>query len=296
MDFDVKRYLIDEVGFSAEDAEGIAAKFTPDRAEKLAGSYVPPAQRAQYADIEKQRAALANAETNLNAEIEAWSKMTAEEQANNKAMRDELEKSRVRAYELEQKLMRTATDAGLDPKAILGGEPAAPPKREEPVQPAVDMKNYVGREQFGQIMDFTLELPAILDDIRDQHRELTGQRLDTREIVREMKARIEKKDPNADPVKIWEEKFNIPAKRAEVAAAEDKKRIEAAEARGYERARTEQAVPTPGLPGRSAPVFRVGQHDGQPRQSLLKRPAPESIARSAASALASGKYRTGGAR
>lgn len=162
--------------------------------------------------------------------------------------------------------------------------------------PDFDASKYVQRDQIAPALDFSLELPGTLQYIADQHRDLFGKSLDTREIVREIKARAgNKQGLPIDPVAIWEEKFKVPERRSALAEETRQTELKAAEERGYNRRAEELASPGPSTPGRRAPVF-LSRDAQNPRVSALKRPVPETTVRSAAAALASGKYRQGAAK
>ena len=295
-DFDIKRYLTEDMGFSAEEAETMSKNFTPERVSKVANRYVAPEQKERLASIDKDQAALAAAEARLNSEIAEWSALTAAEQATNSKMRDDLDAAQRRAYELQQKLTRTAEAAGIDPRTLIEEPLAAPVKKEERVADPIDTKQFVSKQDFGNVAAFQMELPAALQFIADSHRELTGERLDTREIVKEIRARAGKADANVDPVSIWREKYGIDAKEQAKASADLAAKLKAADDNGYERGRSEASIPHPSLPGRQAPVFTIKDGAGAPRTSRLSRPAPESTVTAAAQALRSGQYRQAAGR
>lgn len=293
-DAELTEFLTKEMGFSGEAAADMVPKFTADQKKKIEQTRTDAVTfRSTQAEIEKTRKQLAAENERLNEEMAEWARLSAKEKAEATELRASMEQARVRAVQLETRLTNLATEHGVDPKSLLEGTAAIPAKKEEPVAPAIDPNTLVTRQMYGETMGFALDLPAQLQYIADEHRELTGQRLDTREIVNEVKARAGKKDAVIDPVKIWEEKYGIPAKREAKAAELRKQEDAAAEARGYERARTEMATPGASAPGRHAIVFGNRGADGTtaPRTSVLKRPQPETGLRSAAAALATHKYR-----
>jgi hypothetical protein len=290
MAFDIKKWLQEDMGFSEADAAEMAPKFTADRVAKIEAGIGDVATRAAaMAAITKTQTDLAAANERLNAEMAEWASLTAKEKTESTDLRNSLEAARVRATQLETRLTNLATQHGVDPKPLLEGTAVVPPTPEKPAAPVADPR----LDAFGHALNFNLDLTANLQWIQDQHRQLTGETLDTREIVKAIKANAGKKDAIIDPVALWEEKYGIPAKRAAKATADHDKEIADAEARGEERARTNAALPGPTAPGRHAPVFGQRGTNGQitPRTSHLSRPQPQQGVRSAAAALASGKYR-----
>lgn len=295
MAFDVRQFLKD-MKFSDAQIEEMAPKFGADQIAAAEAGYVAANDRASIAaarsEIQNQQAQLKAANDKLNAEIAEWATLTSEEKAQSTELRDSLDKSQQRILALEQSLTRLATTAGVDPKTVI---PAAEKVETPVVKPAaVDTSKFVERDQFGTLMQFAVDLPAQLQFIADEHKELTGQRLDTRAIVAEIKKRAGQKDAVTDPVRIWEEMNDIPAKRTARDAAARAAEIKAAEERGEERARSNMAIPgaSTTTSRRPSPVLSPRGTDGQvgPRTSVLKRPQPETGVMAAAAALRSHKY------
>jgi hypothetical protein len=280
--------------FSDADAAEMEAKFTGDRATALGRTFDDATTfRSTNAEIDKTRKDLQAANERLNAEMAEWASLTAKEKEQNTAAQAALEAARVRATQLETRLTNLAVEHGVDPKALLEGTTVIPKKEEPKVEP-IDTSRFVTADQFGALSAFNLQLPAKLQRIEREHFALTGEHLDTEAITAEIMTRAQKKDANIDPVAIWEGMHDIPAKRQTAAKKAHDEEIRQAEARGYDKARTEAALPGPQAPGRHAIVFNRPGVNGakpEPRTSVLKRPAPESGVRSAAAALASHKYR-----
>ncbi len=291
MAFNIKKWLQEDMGFTEAEATEMAPKFTADRITKIETTLGDVETRATAVKaIEKTQADLATANERLNAEMAEWASLTAKEKTEATELRASLEAARVRATQLETRLTTLATQHGVDPKPLLEGTAVVPDKKEPVVAPVADDRF----DSFGRALSFNLDLPANLQYIQDEHVALTGTRLDTREIVKEIKANAGKKDGIIDPIAIWEAKYGIPEKRVAKAKKDHDAEIAAAESRGEERARTNAALPGPQAPGRHAPVFGARGDNGQitPRTSHLSRPQPQQGVRAAAAALASGKYRT----
>ncbi len=293
MAIDIKQWLREEMGFTAEQAETLAPQFA-DKAPKLESGYVGPAERTRLASREAEITTLQEqhrqANERLTAEMAEWASLSSKEKAQATELQASLETARVRATQLETRLTSVATQYGIDPKTLLDGTTPLPAKVEAPVVPAVDAR-YLRPEQVAPIFDYQLELGASLIHIQNLHKELTGETLDPRTITAEIKARAAKNDSNIDPVAIWEQKYDIPAKREAKQKATYEADIAAAEARGREAGLSERTMPGPATPGRHAPIFRDSEGQFAPRTSRLNRPAPEAGVRSAAQAFATGKYR-----
>lgn len=293
MAFDLKKFLMDDLGMDDAEATATATKIKPEKATALAGRYQTQEElTAAAAKIEQTRQELAAANTRINEEMAEWAQLSTREKAEATELRASLEQAKVRATQLETRLTTLATQHGVDPKPLLEGAAvvAEPKKKDEP--PAPDPR-YVDQNNFGSAMGFALDLPANLQYISEQHFALTGERLDTREIVKTIKANAGVKGATVDPIAIWEDKYKIPEKREAKAKVDLQKQITDAEARGEERARSQAALPNASAPGRHAPVF--GQRDAngavQPRTSALQRPQPGGTVNNAVNAFRTGKYR-----
>lgn len=292
--FDIKKWLTEDMKFSAAEAETMAASFTPERIATLESGYAnATALKADRAEVTKLQTEFKTANDRLNAEMAEWATLTAAEKAQATELQASLEAARVRTTQLETRLTSLAKEHGVDPAKLLEGTVTIPEKKEI-VVPAIDTSKFMDRDSFNSVAAFQLQLPAKLQRIDREHFALTGEHLDTEAITGEIMKRAGKKDANIDPVAIWEEMHGIPAKREAKRLKDHDAEISAAEARGEERARTNAAMPGPNTPGRHAPVFARQAADGtmQPRTSVLQRPQPEVGVRSAAAAFASGKYRT----
>lgn len=213
-----------------------------------------------------------------------WARLQAEggkaaEQAQARA-----EAAEAKALKLQQRVARLATEAGMDPaKALEGIETQNPNPNPEPkpAAPAIDPKQFVGLKDFAEVSEYMLNLATEIPMLAAEHQALTGERLDTRALQQEIRNRAKVKGANMDPRAIWEETHQISAKREAQAKAENEKALKAAEERGYNRARTESALPVPSSAGVRSPVLRM-QEDGK---SKLDRPPAESGIRSAAEKL-----------
>lgn len=289
MALDIKKWLTEEMGFSEAEATEMAPKFTAERAAKIETSVgLLSANTAAQTKIKQTQAELQAANDRLNAEMAEWATLSTQEKAEATELRAAVEAARVRATQLETRLTTLATQHGVDPKPLLEGAAVVPPVKEKVVPPVQDDRFAA----IGNALNYSLDLPANLEYIRDEHQALTGERLDTREIVKIIKVNAGVKGATVDPIQIWEDKYGIPAKRDAKSKADLAKTISDAEARGEERARSQQALPNATQPGRHSPVFGRKTDTGEiaPRTSALKRPQPGSSVQGAVNALRTHKY------
>lgn len=291
MAFDAKKWLIEDMGFTEDEATALAPKLKADKIEASIG--LMSANAAAQQQLQKAQADLQAANERLNVEMSEWAKLTSAEKAAATEQQAALEAARVRAAQLETRLTSLATQHGVDPKSVLEGAVVVPEVKKPAADPNAVDPRYATMDAFGAVANYNLDLAGALPYIAQQHFDLTGERLDTRAIVAEVKARS-KKNENVDPVAIWEDKYGIPAKRAAKEAEARAAELKAADERGYERARSEISIPGPQAPGRHSIVFGKRNDQGvvtDPRTSALKRPQPGTTAMGAAAALRSGKYR-----
>ncbi len=232
MAFDTKKWLTEDLGFTADEADTLLPKFG-DRADKIEKGYLRQADYSRSMnDLKTLEGQIAKNEAKLNADMAEWAEMTAGEQAASTKLKADIEAAQTRAYQLEQRLKRVAEENGIDPKTVLEGDPT-PPKVKEPV--AFDSKELEVRinTQLGGIATYMLDLNAELPAIAQEHFDLTGQRLDTRAFIAGIKADIKAgKTDNLDPVKRWEAEHQIPQKRIEKQNADIDTRIKAAREEG----------------------------------------------------------------
>lgn len=292
MAFDLDAFL-KELGATGDEEKTLrTALEKPDRMTLLEKNQLRQADYSRAQD--KAKADLAKAEGDLKAKIarvdaEAaeWATLSASEKDASLKLRSELEGAQARVLKLTQRVERIASDAGLDPaKALEGIDQVVPPK--EPKVDPIDTSRLVGVDQFNSMSEYLFNLSVELPAIAQEHFDLTGERLNTRELRAEIASRAKEKNANLDPRAIWEEKYQIGAKRETKTNESRAAEIKQAEQRGFERARTEAALPIPPSRGVHSPLLRV---NGEKHESVMKRPAPETAVRGAAAALATGKYR-----
>ena len=296
MAFDLKGFYKD-LGFTPEEEAAVSAALDkPERLKLLEGNQLRQSDYSREKDkLAKAQTELEAAKQRLDAEALEWAGLSAKDKTAATELRDSLEKAQAKVLTLTQRVERIATDAGLDPAKALEGIDQPPPKK-EPETPAVDTSKFVGVDQFQSMSEYLFHLGLEIPAIAAEHQELSGERLDTRAFREEVQKRAKTKGANLDPRAIWEDMHQIQAKRDAKAKASREEEIKQAETRGFERAKSEAALPVPPSQGFHSPVLRTT--DGAPRESILKRPAPESSVRAAAAALATGKYRqpTGAAK
>ena len=285
-----------EIGFDDAAVEEMAVKFTAAQLEKIAEGYMRQDDYSRQSnELQTAQQALIDAQTALNAEMADWATIQAQGGQATAQMQRDLEVAQAKVATLTQRVTNIATQAGLDPDKALEGidvttKPTTPPP---PAAPAIDETKFVSRDDFnrgyGELAQAMLRVPVALLKIGREHTQLFGAPVDEQAIIDEIQTRAATRGnkKSLDPIVIWEELHNVPAKRVEVAAAERQRDIAAAEQRGREAALSEISVPGAHTPtGRHSPIF-----GGAERKSVLERPQPQGTVNAAAGALRSGKYR-----
>lgn len=293
-----------EIGFSDTEIADLAPKLAP-KIDAI-GEHVM--RQSDYdrmmnegkAEITTAQQTLNDANERLNREMAEWAIVQAEGGAQTEQMRKDVEAAKLAAFKARQAIERLGQQHQIDVTQVLSEvtqvAPMTIPAATVPVTPAApDLKNYVTAEDYrstiGQLGNMALHLPAQLLSIAGEHQTLYGAPIDTRTITAEIEKRASTRgnQKSLDPRQVWDELYNVSAKRTEVAEATQTKLLADAESRGYEKGRSEIAIPgNTSVPGKhSSPVL------GGQRQSLVNRPQPGQTVATAASAFRSGKYRHG---
>jgi hypothetical protein len=264
--------------------------------------------QAKQTALEANQKKLDDANERLNQEMVEWGQVQAEGGKVTEKMRRDMATAQAEVTRLTTIVTTKATELGLDPKEIIGETPVVtPPAGGGRTQPP-DLEGYVRVEdvntRLGNMGDYLMTLPTEVMVIVNEHKQLTGEDLDPRTIVQEVKTRAtDKMNRNADGTfkkpldarAVWEGMHDIPTKRAAKAEEARQAEIKAAEQRGYERRTSEDAIPGAQPVGRHSPVLRQA---GNAQEHGSRAPRPSGQARQdhvskAASALATHKYRTG---
>ena len=288
MAIDISAWLKD-LGFTEDESKALLPQFQT-RADKLEHNQRMQSDYSKSMnDLKKAQDTLATQEARLNADMAEWAQMTEAEKAASGDLKAKLDAAEGTVFVLNQKVLRLAEDAGVDPKTILGDEKVEPPKK---VEPTVDLTPL--QQQLGWVSNYFLTLNAELPAIAQEHFELTGERLNTREFIAGIKADLatgKAKPEDVDPVARWEKTYGIAAKRAAKVQQSHDSEIKAAEERGRMAERSEAALPnTHPRVGTHSPLFKALPTTG----SVLKRPQPSQRLQGAITALATGKYRNAG--
>lgn len=106
--------------------------------------------------------------------------------------------------------------------------------------------------------------------IMREHKTLFGSDLDPEEFIQE--AITAKKTPN----EYWEEKYNVKAKRKEISDADDKRKNDEAEKRGYEKRLSEELNPNLKTLDASKQPFYEGSNDGKSIQPWDDEQTPQA--------------------
>ena len=289
------------IGFSDVEVAEMQATYTPERMVTIAEGYMRQTDYDRTMDegnatLATAQADLQAANARLNTEMAEWATYKNDGKDATAKMEKDLESAQTRVTQLTSRITKLATDAGVDPKTILGDEGGGTPPVGD-LKP--DLSGYVKADdldaainkRLGNLASGILDVPAELFQLGQEHQALFGEALDTRPVVAEIKKRAGTANNHAslDPRAVWEEMHEVVAKREEVATAAHDAEIAAAVEKGRQEARSEQAIPgSITAPGRHAAIFGDGE-----RKSALERPQPLSTVNAATSALRSGKYRQG---
>ena len=183
MAFDTKKWLLEDLGFSEQEATDLLPKFEGERAGKVEKGYLRQADYSKQMNAAKKAEAdLLAASERLNAEMAQWATMTATERAQSTELRASLEAAQQDVLKYRQTVERVAAEAGMDPAKVLEGM-TVPVKKEEPKPPTVDLTGYVKADQLSGLADMMLTLPAELAAIANEHQTLTGVVLDQRALI-----------------------------------------------------------------------------------------------------------------
>lgn len=300
MALDIKKFLKEELNFTdAELTPELVALYTPERVAKIEQGYKRQSDYSRGQDeLAAQRAELTAASERLTQEMAEWGSLTAAEKSRNTELQASLHQSQQDVLRLQQSVTTLAQAAGRDPKEFLT---TTPPLNNNPPNntPPANLDGYVKKADFDAmaaqlngLAEMNLSFGPTLAAIAIEHEQLTGQKLDTRTIVAELRKRAGTRGNtlSLDPEAIWMEQHGIAEKRAAAAQKIHDDEIAAAEERGRQAARTEALVPGAHSAHTHARIFN--RPDGTPRTSVLSRPQPGTIAQGAAAALATGRYRT----
>lgn len=295
--FDIKRWLAEDLGIAGDDLALVETKLTPVAGKIGEGVLRQQDYSRAMNEINTTKTELAEANRRLTEEAAEWATLTAAEKQAAQGQRAALEAAQTKVAALTNRVKTIAANAGIPEQQALEGidttvtQPPPTPPANTP--PADDRFDQFGRQLNG-IAAMALTLPAELQAIAEDHRDLTGERLDTRGVAAEIQKRASTRGntKSLDPRQVWEEMHGIPAKRE----AKEKEKFDAAVAAAREEGRTqglsEAALPTGSREARHSPVLVQAANS----QSRIQRPQPQTAVSGAVAAFQSGKYRQGAGR
>lgn len=271
---DIKKWLMEDLGFTAEECtDAFIAQMSP-KADRIEKGFL------RQSDYSKHMNDLKTKSDALTTEIAEWHEVQSTTQAEAVQRREAIEALEKEKLVLNQAVVRLAEQAGVKVEDVLKGV-VTPPKEPEPVKPFdPNPINQAISNVAGYMLTLATDLPVIMAE----HRRLTGEDLDPRQLRVEIERRAKAKEPT-DPTQVWEAMFGIADKREAKRVLDHATEIKAAEDRGREAARSEAAIPGAQTTGSHAPIF------GGERKSVLQRPQPGRNTSGFASSLATGKYR-----
>lgn len=186
-----------------------------------------------------------------------------------KTRKEQLEANWEKANQEYVAMQQEVKDLAADKTATQAEKLAAEQKlkdAEEKLAKAgsVDTSKFMSKEDFdAERRKFAAGQTAYFGDvleIADEHQELFGKRIKTKEFMQE--AIASGKPPRA----FWEEKYGVQAKRDEIAKAASEKLVSEAEKRGYDKRLAEEANPNLRSPDASKNPFFEGTQDGKSLQ------------------------------
>lgn len=291
--FALKDWLTD-LGLAGDDLALVETKLTPVAPKIGEGVLRQQDYSAKMNELNTARTELQAANDRLSAEAAEWATLTAAEKQAAQGQRAALEAAQTKVAALTNRVKTIAANAGIaEADALQGIDTVAPPTTPPTTsnQPPADERFDAFGRQLNGIAAMAVTLPAELQMIAEDHRDLTGERLDTRAIAAEIHKRAGTRgnQKSLDPRVVWEELHDVPAKRA----AKDKERVEGLVAAAREEGRTqglsEAALPTGSREARHSPVLVQAANS----QSRIQRPQPQTAVSGAVAAFQSGKYRQG---
>ncbi len=229
--------------------------------------------------VEDSQAALKQREeavTKFQAELGTW-KQGAEENYN-KALK-EREAAEKKASAAQARLRTLAIANGLSEEEVLKDlDVSVIPEKK--IEPTFDTSKFLTREDVEKATREATLLDAVISDLKDEHRALFGSGFNATALVQEA---IASKRGIRD---LWEERFKVKDKQAEVAEGVIQKRINDAVAAKDAELRSTMQLPSPRPNDPLSPLFRP---DGLPKPKVDD-DGPGGVS-AAIAAFNTGKYR-----
>lgn len=302
MAFDLPDWLKKDMGLSDDAVAAVSPHLDATKLEKAILRQQDYSKRMDEltAKVTADQQALATAQERLSAEIEQWAQIQNGTKAEQEKALKDLTKAQQDVVALSNALRTHAGQMGLDGNALvtaaIGGQtpPVTPPTQPTATFPdGFDPKNFATVQNQRQLANLAVSAPAMYAKLQREYRKYhNGEEFDETTLANEVlkRAHDPRNTKSLEMTDIFEEMFNMPAKRQEAEEARVNKLVADAEAKGRQAAMSELSVPGGGvqMPGRHSPVFA---REGSP---VLQRPAGQNptVPNSAAvEALMSGKYR-----
>lgn len=275
--------LIDELGLQGADKEYFTKVLTSN--ESAATQFV--GQRERFADYTRSKQALATEKAELerraNEQITGYANQLAEAEGKIQKILKDFETADISRATAEARLQRVKQTYNLTDDDIPAVEikPAAAPA----AQPAIDIDAKLAEFERKLMARLTPDLnafpqvAAVMDDIADQHQQLTGKRLtlaERQEIIRTSQA-----ENGPTLVKAWREKHGIDKIEQDRQKAswreENRREWEDEQKRRNSEEALRQVRSTPdGQTRHLSPVFREYKTDNDPVRQPGAEPARQS--------------------
>lgn len=293
MALDIPKWLKEDLKLSDEQIAIVAPVFQADgRADLVEKGYLRQSDYSRNMnDLSTKIKAFEDSNNALTQEMTDWAVAKANGEKQTKEQRDAMEAAQAEALRLRQIVERKAADLGIDPKTILEGT-VTQPQNQPPNPPPFDESKFVSREDFmkaqAALANAAITAPAEIAVIQHEHHELTGEWLDPRTIMDELRTRASNRQnqKSLDLRTIWEEQHNVPTLRETKAKVKYDADIAAAEERGRIAARSEQVLPGAQPRANNSSVLKAVTS----QESKTGRPQPGGAVAAAANAFSTGKY------
>ena len=220
---DYKKFA-DDLGLADEDKTALLALFEkkPDVVGKVE-SFLDTQVQAKLTPLQTE---LATKQKDLDAQFETLASIRGGDEQAIAAAEKKIETLASQSAILQERLRRVATDAGLNAEDILKDlsletKPVVKPTVETP---AFDSAKFLGEANRAALSAF--ENAALMEDLAQEHQTLFGKPMSRVELIAALKDTVKRTgNPNIGLRDIFEQKFNVTAKREEIREADVQRRI-----------------------------------------------------------------------
>lgn len=224
MAFDVKKFA-EEIGLAEEDRATLFGMF--EKNPNILGKVETVFGREVETRLSPLQQELVTKQRDLDAQFDTLASIRGNDGEAIAAAEQRIEKLASERAILETRLRSVAASNGLDAEALLkdiSKEAVVPPRVDSPV---FDEAKFMAAANRSSLSAF--ENSALMEDIAEQHRELFGKPMSRVELIGALKETVKRTgNTNLGLKDVWEQKYNVSAKRDEIREADVQKRIDAA--------------------------------------------------------------------